>query len=130
MEVIYFTRSNIFWRNCFYIKNQGGIKKITSIPIQVFCFILSSIVFTWWKNILFYTTFILTILKKVPIWACPSLPLHYLRLRSWQKSILFWLMRSFKIKEKLQKYQPYHQAKIINMNILQVKKYWPLIKKK
>ena len=25
--------------------------------------------------------------------------------------------------EKLQKYQPYHQAKLINMNILQVKKY-------
>ena len=25
--------------------------------------------------------------------------------------------------EKLQKYQPYHQAKSINMNILQVKKY-------
>ena len=25
--------------------------------------------------------------------------------------------------EKLQKYQPYHQAKLITMNILQVKKY-------
>ena len=25
--------------------------------------------------------------------------------------------------EKLQKYQPYHQAKLISMNILQVKKY-------
>ena len=25
--------------------------------------------------------------------------------------------------EKLQKYQPYHQTKLINMNILQAKKY-------
>ena len=25
--------------------------------------------------------------------------------------------------EKLQKYRPYHQAKLISMNILQVKKY-------
>ena len=30
--------------------------------------------------------------------------------------------------EKQQKYQPYHQVKFINMNILQVKKYYPLIK--
>ena len=30
--------------------------------------------------------------------------------------------------EKLQKYQPYHQAKLINMNILQVKKYYLLFK--
>ena len=29
--------------------------------------------------------------------------------------------------EKLQKYQPYHQAKLISMNILQVKKYYLLI---
>ena len=27
--------------------------------------------------------------------------------------------------EKQQKYQPYHQVKFINMNILQVKKYYP-----
>ena len=32
--------------------------------------------------------------------------------------------------EKLQKYQPYHQAKLISLNILQVKKYCLLIKKK
>ena len=32
--------------------------------------------------------------------------------------------------EKLQKYQPYHQAKLISMNILQVKKYYHLIKNK
>ena len=44
---------------------------------------------------------------------------------------------SFKIKkynmilmEKLQKYQLYHQAKLISMNILQVKKYYLLIKNK
>ena len=29
--------------------------------------------------------------------------------------------------EKQQKYQPYHQAKLISMNILQVKKYYLLI---
>ena len=32
--------------------------------------------------------------------------------------------------EKLQKYRPYHQAKLISMNILQVKKYFFLIKNK
>ena len=32
--------------------------------------------------------------------------------------------------EKQQKYQPYLQAKSVNMNILQVKKYCLLIKKK
>ena len=32
--------------------------------------------------------------------------------------------------EKLQKYQPYHQAKLISMNILQVKKYCLLVKNK
>ena len=32
--------------------------------------------------------------------------------------------------EKLQKYQPYHQAKLISMNISQVKKYYLLIKNK
>ena len=32
--------------------------------------------------------------------------------------------------EKLQKYQPYHQAKFINMNILQAEKYYLLIKNK
>ena len=32
--------------------------------------------------------------------------------------------------EKLQKYQPYHQAKLKSMNILQVKKYYVLVKKK
>ena len=32
--------------------------------------------------------------------------------------------------EKLQKDLPYHQAKLINMNILQVKKYRLLIKNK
>ena len=32
--------------------------------------------------------------------------------------------------EKLQKYQPYHHAKLISMNILQVKKYYLLIKNK
>ena len=32
--------------------------------------------------------------------------------------------------EKLQKYRPYHQAKLISMNILQVKKYFLLIKNK
>ena len=31
--------------------------------------------------------------------------------------------------EKQQKYQHYHQVKLINMNILQVKKYFHLIKK-
>ena len=31
--------------------------------------------------------------------------------------------------EKLQKCQPYHQAKLISINILQVKKYYLLIKK-
>ena len=30
--------------------------------------------------------------------------------------------------EKQQKYQPYHQAKLISMNILQVKKYYLLSK--
>ena len=30
--------------------------------------------------------------------------------------------------EKQQKYQPYHPEKLINMNILQVKKYYPLMK--
>ena len=34
------------------------------------------------------------------------------------------------LKEKLQKYQPYLQAKLININILQVKKYCLLIKNK
>ena len=32
--------------------------------------------------------------------------------------------------EKLLKYQPYHQAKLISMNILLVKKYYHLIKNK
>ena len=32
--------------------------------------------------------------------------------------------------EKLQKYQPYHQAKLIRSNTLQIKKYYLLIKKK
>ena len=32
--------------------------------------------------------------------------------------------------EKLQQYQLYHQAKLISMNILQVKKYYLLIKNK
>ena len=32
--------------------------------------------------------------------------------------------------EKLQKYQPYHQTKLISINILQVKKYCLLIKNK
>ena len=31
-------------------------------------------------------------------------------------------------KEKHQKYQHYHQVKLINMNILQVKKYYLLFK--
>ena len=31
--------------------------------------------------------------------------------------------------EKLQKYLPCHEAKLISMNILQVNKYYPLIKK-
>ena len=30
--------------------------------------------------------------------------------------------------EKLQKYQPYYQEKFINMNIVQVRKYYLLIK--
>ena len=30
--------------------------------------------------------------------------------------------------EKEQKYQPYHQVKLINMNTLQMKKYYHLIK--
>ena len=37
---------------------------------------------------------------------------------------------NMKLIEKLQKYQPYHQAKLINTNTLQVKKYYLLIKKK
>ena len=32
--------------------------------------------------------------------------------------------------DKLQKYQPYHQAKLIAMNILLVKKYYHLINSK
>ena len=32
--------------------------------------------------------------------------------------------------EKLQKYLPYHQAKLLSVNILQVKKYCLLIKNK
>ena len=32
--------------------------------------------------------------------------------------------------EKLQKYQPHHQEKLISMNILQVKKHYLLIKNK
>ena len=32
--------------------------------------------------------------------------------------------------DHLQKYQPYHQAKLISMNILQVNKYYLLIKNK
>ena len=34
------------------------------------------------------------------------------------------------LKEKLKKYQSYHQAKLIGMNILQVNKYCLLIKNK
>ena len=36
----------------------------------------------------------------------------------------------YDITEKLQEYQHDHQAKLINMNILQVKKYYHLIKVK
>ena len=32
--------------------------------------------------------------------------------------------------DKLQKYQPYHQAKLISMNMLQVKKYYLLTENK
>ena len=32
--------------------------------------------------------------------------------------------------EKVQKYQPYHQVKLITMSILLVKKYYHLIKEK
>ena len=32
--------------------------------------------------------------------------------------------------EKLQKYQPYHQAKLKSVNILRVKKYYLLMKNK
>ena len=32
--------------------------------------------------------------------------------------------------ENLQKYQPYHQAKLISMNILQLKEYYLLTKNK
>ena len=32
--------------------------------------------------------------------------------------------------EKLQKYQPYHQATLISTNILQAKKYYHLMKNK
>ena len=32
--------------------------------------------------------------------------------------------------EKLRKYQPYHQKKLINTSVLLVKKYYHLIKKK
>ena len=34
------------------------------------------------------------------------------------------------INREVAKYQPYHQTKLINMNILQVKKYYLLIKNK
>ena len=34
------------------------------------------------------------------------------------------------LKEKQQKYQNYHQVNLVNMNILQVKKYYPLIEEK
>ena len=34
----------------------------------------------------------------------------------------------YDIKEKQQKYQHYHPEKLINMNIVQVKKYFHLIK--
>ena len=37
---------------------------------------------------------------------------------------------NMKLIEKLEKYLPYHQAKFINMNILQAKKYWLLMKNK
>ena len=36
---------------------------------------------------------------------------------------------SLMLTEKQQKYQHYHQVKLINMNILQVKKYFHPIKK-
>ena len=32
--------------------------------------------------------------------------------------------------EKLPKYQPYHQAKLVSMNVLLVKRYYHLIKNK
>ena len=32
--------------------------------------------------------------------------------------------------EKLQKYQPYHQTKLVSMNILLAKKYYHIIKNK
>ena len=34
------------------------------------------------------------------------------------------------LREKLRKYHPYHQVKLINMNLLLVKKYYFLIKVK
>ena len=36
----------------------------------------------------------------------------------------------YDIKEKQQKYQLYHQVKLMNVNILQVKKYYLLVIKK
>ena len=36
----------------------------------------------------------------------------------------------YDINREFPKHQPYHQAKLMNMNILQVKKYYLLIKNK
>ena len=46
-----------------------------------------------------------------------------------QLIIRLMMKNNMELNEKLQKYGPYHQAKLINMNILQVKKYSLEIKK-
>ena len=57
---------SVHFHSCyFYIQNHRGIRDITSMPVQIFCFKLCSILKTWWRNIrLFYTAFVLTIQKR------------------------------------------------------------------
>ena len=56
---------------CFYIQYYGGIRDITSMPVQIFCFILCSILLTQWRNTrLFYST-----IQKRSLFE-PALPPH------------------------------------------------------
>ena len=64
---------------CFYIQYHRGIREISSMPVQIFCFILNFIILTRWRNIrsLYHVTIQKDHLQniKVPIWACcPLLP--------------------------------------------------------
>ena len=52
-------------------------------------------------------------------------------IENYEERLIIRLMmkNNMELNEKLQKYDPYHQAKLINMNIVQVKKYCLEIKK-